>query len=172
MPTWWRSAAGAHDDPRRLTRRTSAVHRAKITGRHAAHVAAELAADHLLAGHRPTVLDIGCGRGASTRALAARLRPALLIALDASTALVREARSLAPSVARVAYVTGDFHRLPLLDCCCHLVLAAFCLYHHSADRCRSGSGGAGRGDRSPAPAARVSSHPSGWVLAVLLCYCR
>jgi SAM-dependent methyltransferase len=119
-----------YDDPRRMTRRTSALHRAKITGDHAAHVAAELAADHLLAGHQPTVLDIGCGRGTSTRALAARLRPALLIALDASTALVREARSLATAnLARVAYVTGDFHRLPLLDCCCHLVLAAFCLYH-------------------------------------------
>jgi len=121
---------GLYDEPGRLARRTSALHKAKTAGGHAAQVAAELAADQLPSGQRPTVLDIGCGRGTSTRVLADRLRPARLVALDASAALLREARSLTnTSLVRVAHVAGDFHRLPLPDCCCHLVLAAFCLYH-------------------------------------------
>jgi ubiquinone/menaquinone biosynthesis C-methylase UbiE len=107
----------------RLTRRTNALHRAKISGRHAADVIADLAPSDA-----SVIADIGCGRGTTTLVLAARLRPNLLIALDASAALLDAARQ---RVARpgARFVRADFHHLPLTDRSCDLIIAAFCLYH-------------------------------------------
>src|SRR4051794_13496715 len=107
----------------RLFRRTDALHRAKISGRHAADVIADLAPPNA-----SVIADIGCGRGTTTLVLADQLQPRLLIALDASAALLDAARR---RVARpdVRFVCGDFHRLPLADGSCDLITAAFCLYH-------------------------------------------
>jgi hypothetical protein len=56
----------------RIARRTSALHHARVTGRHAAEVIADLAAE--AAGPSAgVVVDLGCGRGTITGLLAQRL---------------------------------------------------------------------------------------------------
>ena len=56
----------------RLASRTSALHRARVGGRHAAVVIADLTAESVPSG-APIIADIGCGRGTTTCVLAARL---------------------------------------------------------------------------------------------------
>jgi SAM-dependent methyltransferase len=112
----------------RLGRRTDALHRAKVSGRHAADVIAELAPRHA-----SVVVDIGCGRGSTTAVLTERLTPAALIALDASAALLGTARQRV-SRPGVRFVCADFHSLPFAAASCELVVAAFCLYHSREPR--------------------------------------
>jgi hypothetical protein len=65
----------------RLARRTSALHRARVSGRHAADVIADLATD--AANSAPDVIaDIGCGRGTTTLMLAGRFPRARIAAID------------------------------------------------------------------------------------------
>jgi ubiquinone/menaquinone biosynthesis C-methylase UbiE len=116
----------------RLAARTGALHRAKTTGRPAAHVVSELADAHWGQLDWPVVVDIGCGRGSSSQTLAVRLRPARLVGIDASAAMLTEARRrMADTVGTsgVSWIQGDFHRLPLRTGSCSLAVAAFCLYH-------------------------------------------
>jgi SAM-dependent methyltransferase len=116
----------------RLAARTSALHRAKTAGRPAADVVAELASAHQGHLNWQVVVDIGCGRGSSSQTLAIRLRPALLVGIDASEAMLTEARRRMSNTARTAGVSwsqGDFHRLPLQTGSSSLAVAAFCLYH-------------------------------------------
>jgi len=114
----------------RLAQRTGALGRAKRTGRHAAQVIAELATANLPPGPCRIVVDVGCGRGTTTRTLARRLACAGLVAVDASPAMLATARvRLAGCTASVRLVCADFHHLPLQDASVHLVVAAFCLYH-------------------------------------------
>lgn len=116
----------------RLAARTGALHRAKTAGRPAADVVAELADTHRGQLDWRVVADIGCGRGSSSQTLAVRLRPALLVGIDASAAMLTEARRRMPDTAGAALVSwtqGDFHRLPLQTGSCSLAVAAFCLYH-------------------------------------------
>lgn len=112
----------------RLARRTSALHRARVSGRNAAEVIADLAAA-AIGTERALVADIGCGRGTTTRLLAARLPQARLIVVDLSAALLTVARSRLPDQRRAAVICADFHRLPIADARLHLLVAAFCLYH-------------------------------------------
>ena len=118
-------------DPGRLARRTNALHRAKAAGRPVVQVTSDLASEYLEQGPPRVVADVGCGRGSSTRALAERLRPDRLVGIDASAAMLAEARVRAggDSTERVRWVRADFHHLPLRDASCDLVVAAFCLYH-------------------------------------------
>ncbi|MET8540972.1 methyltransferase domain-containing protein [Kitasatospora sp. NPDC004799] len=109
----------------RLTQRTTALARAKTAGRHPAAVIAELAAD----GPRGTVLDIGCGRGTTTVALAERLDPPKLIAFDQSAALLTDAQRRLAGRMGVRYMRGDFHAIALPDASVAVAAAAFCLYH-------------------------------------------
>jgi ubiquinone/menaquinone biosynthesis C-methylase UbiE len=114
--------------PGRLASRTSALHRARVSGRHAADVIADLAAD--TANPAPDVIaDIGCGRGTTTLALAGRFPRARIAAIDLSAALLTAARNRTAAPGRVAAVRADFHRLPLTDRSCDLIVAAFCPYH-------------------------------------------
>ena len=112
----------------RLASRTTALHRAKVAGRPVAEVIVELARAALPSPQHATVADIGCGRGTTTRQIAADLRPAVLIGVDASAALLAAARHRA-GTEQIRWVRSDFHRLPLADRRCDLVVAAFCLYH-------------------------------------------
>jgi SAM-dependent methyltransferase len=112
----------------RLARRTSALHRARVSGRHAAGVIADLAAGVAVTS-APVIADIGCGRGTTTCLLAGRLPQAQIIAIDLSAALLTTARNRLPAAARAGAVGADFHRLPLRDGVCDLAVAAFCLYH-------------------------------------------
>jgi ubiquinone/menaquinone biosynthesis C-methylase UbiE len=112
----------------RITQRTNALHRARVSGRHAAEVIAGLASEAV--GASPTVVaDLGCGRGTTTRLLAQRLPQARVIAIDLSAALLTVARSRVPGPQHMSAVRGDFHRLPLQDASCDVAVAAFCLYH-------------------------------------------
>jgi trans-aconitate methyltransferase len=112
----------------RLARRTSALHRARVGGRDAAEVIADLAAWAAVTS-APVIADIGCGRGTTTCLLAGRLPQARIIAIDLSAALLTTARNRLPAAARAGAARADFHRLPLRDGACGLAVAAFCLYH-------------------------------------------
>lgn len=121
-----------YGDASRLTQRTAALHDAKIEGEPVASVIAgfgQVGPDHLL--------DVGCGRGGTTAHLTRRWWPREVTALDASPALLAEARrrvcdNVPDGEARVGFVAADFHDIPLPDDDCDVVVAAFCLYHSPA----------------------------------------
>lgn len=126
------SLAPLYGDASRLVSRTSALGRAKVSGRPVPDTIARLAVEHA---HPEfplrTVADVGCGRGTSSRVLAERLSPQRLTAIDASGAMLAAARErvVAPPGTEAEFVQADFHRLPLATGTCDLVVAAFCLYH-------------------------------------------
>lgn len=124
----------------RLAARTGALHRAKVAGRPVADVVAELAHAHRGELEWRVAVDIGCGRGSSTQALAGQLRSGLLVGVDASAAMLTEARRRMASTGdrlgdrlgggpTVGWARGDFHQLPFRSEVCALAVAAFCLYH-------------------------------------------
>ncbi|GAB3448649.1 class I SAM-dependent methyltransferase [Actinophytocola sediminis] len=116
----------------RLAARTGALHRAKTAGRPVADVVAELAHVHRDGLAWQVVLDIGCGRGGSTQALATQLQPDLLVGVDASAAMLAAARRRMAGASdrpAVGWTRGDFHELPFKTGVCALAVAAFCLYH-------------------------------------------
>lgn len=112
----------------RLARRTGALHRARVAGRHAAEVIADLAAE-AASDSAPVIADLGCGRGTTTRLLAGRFPRARIVAVDLSAALLASARSRLPAAAQAGAARADFHRLPFTEGACDLIVAAFCLYH-------------------------------------------
>jgi ubiquinone/menaquinone biosynthesis C-methylase UbiE len=115
----------------RLASRTSALHRARVSGRHAADAIADLAANAVSSA--PAVIaDIGCGRGTTTLTLTDKFPRARIAAIDLSAALLTAARSRTAASGKAAAVRADFHRLPLADRSCDLIVAAFCLYHSPA----------------------------------------
>src|SRR5579863_5330400 len=106
----------------RLARRTSALHRARVSGRHAAEVIADLAAETIVTS-TPVIADIGCGRGTTTCLLARRFSHARIIAIDLSAALLTTTRSRLPAAGQAGGGRADFHRLPLRDGVCDLAVA-------------------------------------------------
>ncbi|MGP4114999.1 class I SAM-dependent methyltransferase [Streptomyces sp. 4N509B] len=110
----------------RLGSRTGALHRAKIEGRAVADVIVGLATIHSERMPEGTIADLGCGRGTTTHALARHHRAAQVVGIDASHALLAEARR---TTTDAAWVRADFHALPIRSGTCSLVVAAFCLYH-------------------------------------------
>lgn len=118
-------------DSARLATRTSALHQAKIRGRDAAQVIATLIAERV-PGRPRVVLDLGCGRGASTLALAHTIAPHRLVGVDASATLLAAARTRlarAGHADAAAWLCADFHQLPLPGAAADVAVASFCLYH-------------------------------------------
>lgn len=114
----------------RLARRSAALRRARISGRHAGQVITDLAADALAPGGLAAqVADIGCGRGTTTRMLALRLPAAKVVAIDLSAALLAVARNRLPAASPAGAVRADFCHLPLASGVWDVMVAAFCLYH-------------------------------------------
>jgi len=114
----------------RLASRTTALHRARVSGRHAGLVIADLAEAALQPGAPALIADLGCGRGTTTRLLTAHLPAATVVTLDLSQAMLTTAREkLAAVPGRSAPVRADFHHLPFRDSACDMIVAAFCLYH-------------------------------------------
>ncbi|WP_030200751.1 class I SAM-dependent methyltransferase [Streptomyces sp. NRRL S-87] len=117
----------------RLADRTGSLMSAKTAGRPAAEVIAAYAARARPG--RGVVLDIGCGRGASTLALTQALPQARICAIDASAALLAATRDRLAARSLPAHtVRADFHRLPLASGQAALAVAAFCLYHSPTPR--------------------------------------
>lgn len=120
---------GLYQDHQRLANRTGALLSAKIAGRPAPEVIADYARGSY-SGTGGLVLDVGCGRGASTLALARSLQGARLLAVDASASLLATTRHrLGRSGWCPGAVQADFHQLPLPAGQAALAVAAFCLYH-------------------------------------------
>ncbi|WP_058043956.1 class I SAM-dependent methyltransferase [Streptomyces roseifaciens] len=117
----------------RLTRRTGALLRAKTSGRPVPEVIVRSLTEHHGEGAPPLglVVDIGCGRGTTTRVLAEQLRPTSLVGVDLAPALLADARDRVgrQREVRAEFVQADFHQLPLADGSAGAVVAAFCLYH-------------------------------------------
>ncbi|MFG2651239.1 class I SAM-dependent methyltransferase [Streptomyces sp. NPDC048436] len=116
----------------RLAGRTGALMRAKASG----WPVPEAVVDLLRAYHEHfdrlgIVLDIGCGRGTSTLVFGKCLSARHIIGLDAAASLLAQARkrNQNPAGARVDFIEGDFHDLPLGAGTCDATVAAFCLYH-------------------------------------------
>jgi SAM-dependent methyltransferase len=61
------------------------------------------------------VLDVGCGTGAVTRALAARLPAGRIVGVDPSAVFVEHARTLGAGIANVSFEVGDGRDLPFED---------------------------------------------------------
>jgi ubiquinone/menaquinone biosynthesis C-methylase UbiE len=116
----------------RLAARTSALMRAKTAGRSVPEtIVSLLRTHHAQPDHLGVALDVGCGRGTSSLALAEQLRPLRVVGLDASPCLLAQAHERAKNLPNgtVDFVEGDFHDLPLLAGSCDVAVAAFCLYH-------------------------------------------
>ena len=79
------------------------------------------------------VLEVGCGSGAITRAIATRVGPTgHAVGLDQSPALLAIASELATSAGladRIVFKVGDARRLPFEDACFDAVLAVTVLSH-------------------------------------------
>lgn len=121
-------AGALYAAPDRLAQRTTALHRAKVSGADATDTIAALAAD---ADPAPQVMiDVGCGRGTATVRLARQYPSAVILAVDQSPGLLTVVRDrLSAQHCRAALVAADFHHLPLPTASADLALAGFCLYH-------------------------------------------
>lgn len=118
----------------RLAGRSNALMRARTVGQAVPDTIVQLARTHRAQGSPERlrfVVDIGCGRGTSSRVLAEQLHPERLVGIDAAPALVAEARKRVGRVpgVQVGFLQGDFHRMPMPGGSCDLAVAAFCLYH-------------------------------------------
>jgi SAM-dependent methyltransferase len=129
---------GLYADHHRVDRRSNALLNAKTHGLHVGETAADLLTSVILPARRdsvsaPVVADIGCGNGRPTRALLTRFPHARFLAVDASAAMLAQARAhLAPHQTRAndpMYLQADFHHLPLADQAVDAATAFFCLYH-------------------------------------------
>jgi ubiquinone/menaquinone biosynthesis C-methylase UbiE len=122
------TVAGLYADAGRTQQRTSALLTAKISGENATATIVDLAARN--SPHRPSVCEIGCGRGTVILALAEALVPDRHTVVDISPAFLATVNKRAADAGfAVETVRGDFHHLPLPDTTFDVLVAAFCLYH-------------------------------------------
>ena len=144
-------AGALYAAPDRLAQRTTALHRAKVSGADATDTIAALAADADPAPH--VIIDVGCGRGTTTVRLAYQYPSAAILAVDQSPGLLTVVRDrLSAQHRRAVLVAADFHHLPLPAASVDLALAGFCLYHSP------------RPQHALAEIARCI-RPGGWIIA-------
>jgi SAM-dependent methyltransferase len=75
------------------------------------------------------VLDVGCGTGAVTRALAARPGVGEVVGIDPSPVFIERARELADGMAKVSFFVGSGRELPFSDGSFHAVVFHTVLAH-------------------------------------------
>ncbi|MGH3906477.1 MAG: hypothetical protein ACRDTE_20195 [Pseudonocardiaceae bacterium] len=96
-----------YDSADRLALRTDALHRAKRSGRHAAHVIAALADEAMDHRRKLVTVEVGCGCGTTSRVIGERLNPAsltLTTRVDLPQALLLP---MARTLARTAEAVPD-----------------------------------------------------------------
>ena len=90
-----------------------------FTAQPAWRASCERLAERVAAGEPRRIVDLGCGPGVSTFALATRCPSDLVVGIDVAPRMLREARrrqrSLKLGGARIAWVLADSTRLPLRD---------------------------------------------------------
>lgn len=115
-------------DAQRMAARSGALHQAKIAGADAAETICDLLDGTI--NSDSMIVDVGCGRGTTSMALARRFGLKNLTAFDLSRALLATAAArFAAAGLHVATRQGDFHDLPFNTSRLDAVVAAFCLYH-------------------------------------------
>jgi ubiquinone/menaquinone biosynthesis C-methylase UbiE len=75
------------------------------------------------------VLDVGCGPGTITVDIAGRVAPGRVVGIDASAAVIEQARRDAEGVTNVDFTTGDLYALDLPDASFDVVHAHQVLQH-------------------------------------------
>jgi ubiquinone/menaquinone biosynthesis C-methylase UbiE len=75
------------------------------------------------------VLEVGCGTGAATRALARRRGVAAVVGVDPSPVFLAKARELAAELPRVNFQEGDVRALEFDDGAFDVAIAHTCLTH-------------------------------------------
>src|ERR1700754_868987 len=84
---------GLYADQHRVALRSTSPLSAKVEGAHVGSTVADLAAAELDYPESRLIADIGCGGGRTARLLALRFPDARLLAIDASLAMLAQARS-------------------------------------------------------------------------------
>jgi SAM-dependent methyltransferase len=126
-----------YSNAERLIARSQSLLGAKVLGSNVHDVVVELISEHLRVSNadqrsswRGAIADLGCGRGSSSLALVEAFPSAQLVMVELSDSLLRRAAKRVSNLSSTSSaVRSDFHRLPLADGSCNVVVAAFCLYH-------------------------------------------
>lgn len=80
-------------------------------------------------GTRGVVVDVGCGPGALTAALAPGNPDALVVGVDLSAPMLAQARRLTRSLAGVAFIQANAARLPFVDNSVNVAISVGSLHH-------------------------------------------
>jgi malonyl-CoA O-methyltransferase len=69
------------------------------------------------------ILDLGCGTGRETKALAQRYPCASTIGIDFSSAMLKCAQQQASSIPKIEWICADIEQVPLADDCVDLIIS-------------------------------------------------
>lgn len=82
-------------------------------------------------GHRPTIVDIGCGTGELALAISRKVREGRIVGIDNSASMLLWASRHETTDGRIRFIAGDGARLPFPDESVDLVVSTLSLHHWS-----------------------------------------
>ena len=82
-------------------------------------------------GHRPTIVDIGCGTGELAVAISRKVREGRIVGIDNSPSMLLRASRHETTDGRVRFIAGDGARLPFPDESVEFVVSTLSLHHWS-----------------------------------------